>query len=105
MASNVARYIISSVIRSFGDKETEKILGRQRSRKLPHDIQQTALRKLRMLNRAQTLQDLRVPPANWLEKLSGTRAGQHSIRINDQWGIRFLWQEGDAYDVAIMDYH
>jgi proteic killer suppression protein len=93
------------VIRSFRDKESEKIFRRQRSRKLPHDIQQTALRKLRMVNRAKTLQDLRVPPANRLEKLSGERAGQYSIRINDQLRICFVWDEGDAYEVEIVDYH
>lgn len=64
-----------------------------------------ALRKLRMLNRAVTLQDLRVPPANRLEKLSGDRAGQHSIRINNQWRICFGWRDGDAYNVEIVDYH
>jgi toxin HigB-1 len=93
------------VIRSFGDRETEKVFRRQRSKKLPHAIQQTALRKLRMLNRAMTLQDLRVPPANRLEKPSGLRAGQHSIRINDQWRVCFLWREGDAFDGEIVDYH
>ncbi|MGD2048035.1 MAG: type II toxin-antitoxin system RelE/ParE family toxin [Chloroflexota bacterium] len=93
------------MIRSFRDKETEKIFRRQRSRKLPHTIQQTALRKLRMLNRSKTLQDLRVPPANRLEKLSGDRAGQYSIRINEQWRICFVWRDGDAYDVEITDYH
>jgi proteic killer suppression protein len=93
------------VIRSFGDKETEKVFQRRWSRKLPHDIQQTALRKLRMINRAITLQDLHVPPANRLEKLSGSRAGQYSIRINDQWRICFVWRDGDAYDVEIVDYH
>jgi proteic killer suppression protein len=93
------------VIRNFKCKETEKIFSRQVSRKLPRDIQQVALRKLRMLNRAVTLQDLRVPPANRLEKLRGNRAGQHSIRINDQWRICFEWQEGDAYNVEITDYH
>jgi proteic killer suppression protein len=72
---------------------------------LPQDIQQVALRKLRMLNRAMTLQDLRVPPANRLEKLSGGRADQYSIRINDQWRICFEWQAGDAYNVEIVDYH
>jgi len=77
------------MIRSFKSKEAEKIFNRERSRKLPSDIQQVALRKLRMLNRAVTLQDLRVPPANRLEKLSGGRAGQYSIRINDQWRICF----------------
>lgn len=93
------------MIRSFRDKETEKIFNRQRSRKLPSDIQQIALRKLRMLNRSQSLQDLRVPPSNRLEKLSGDRQEQYSIRINDQWRICFIWQDGDAYNVEIVDYH
>lgn len=93
------------MIRSFKDKETEKVFNLQVSRKLPHDIQQTALRKLRMLNNAQTLQDLRVPPANRLEKLSGNRAGQYSIRINDQWRICFEWREKDTFGVEITDYH
>ena len=93
------------MIRSFKSKETEKIFNRQRPSKLPQDIQQVALRKLRMLNRAMTLQDLQVPPANRLEKLSGDRAGQYSIRINDQWRICFEWQEGDVYYVEIADYH
>ena len=93
------------MIRSFKSKETEKIFHRRRSRKLPQTIQQVALRKLRMLNRAMTLQDLRVPPANHLEKLSGGRAGQHSIRINDQWRICFEWKNGDAHKVEIVDYH
>ena len=93
------------MIRSFRSKETEKIFNRHRSRKLPQDIQQIALRKLRMLNRAMTLQDLRVPPANRLEKLGSDRAGQHSVRINDQWRICFEWRDGDAYNVEIMDYH
>jgi proteic killer suppression protein len=102
---NAIRYIIVVVIRSFRCKETEKIFSRQVSRKLPRGIQQVALRKLRMLNRAVTLQDLRVPPANRLEKLLGDRAGQYSIRINDQWRICFEWREGDAYNVEITDYH
>jgi proteic killer suppression protein len=93
------------MIKSFKDKETEKIFHRQVSRKLPRDIQQVALRKLRMLNRATSLIDLRVPPNNRLEKLKGTRAGQYSIRINDQWRICFVWEEVDAYDVEIVDYH
>jgi proteic killer suppression protein len=93
------------MIKGFREKETEKIFNRQRSRKLPEDIQQVALRKLRMLNRSQTLQDLRTPPANRLEKLTGDRAGQHSIRINAQWRICFIWQDGDAYEVEIVDYH
>ncbi len=93
------------MIKSFRDKETEKIFNRQRSRKLPSDIQQIALRKLRMINRAQSLQDLRVPPANRLEKLAGDRADQFSIRINDQWRICFIWQDGDVLEAEIVDYH
>ncbi len=93
------------MIRNFKDKEAESIYNRQRSRRLPPDIQQVALRKLRMLNRAQSLQDLRVPPANRLERLAGNRAGQYSIRINDQWRICFVWEGGDATDVEIVDYH
>jgi proteic killer suppression protein len=93
------------MIRSFASPETEKIFNRQRSRKLPPEIQAVALRKLRMLNRAMTMQDLRVPPANRLEKLSGNRLGQYSMRINDQWRICFEWRDDDAYDVEIVDYH
>ena len=93
------------MIRSFKDSETAKIYARQRSKKLPTDIQQVALRKMRMLNNALNLQDLRVPPANRLEKLSGDREGQHSIRINDQWRLCFEWRDGDAYSVEIADYH
>ena len=93
------------MIRSFKDRETERIFERTRSRKLPGDIQQTALRKLRMLNRSTSLADLRVPPANRLEKLRGRRAGQYSIRINDQWRICFKWRNGDAHNVEIVDYH
>ncbi|HOU12622.1 MAG TPA: type II toxin-antitoxin system RelE/ParE family toxin [Anaerolineae bacterium] len=93
------------MIRTFKCAETEKIFQRQRSRKLPSDIQQVALRKLRMLNRAVTLNDVRVPPANHLEKLKGEREGQYSIRINDQWRICFEWLEGGVYNVEIADYH
>lgn len=93
------------MIRSFKSEETEKIFNRQRSRKLPQDIQQVALRKLRMLNRAVTLDDLCIPPANRLEKLRGDREGQWSIRINDQWRICFAWRDGEADDVEIVDYH
>jgi len=93
------------MIRSFKCKETEKIFSRRRSRKLPQDIQQVALRKLRMLNRAMTLNDVRVPPANHLEKLRGGREGQYSIRINERWRICFEWQDGDAHHVEIVDYH
>ena len=93
------------MIKSFESKETEKIFTRQRSRKLPQDIQQLAYRKLRMLNNAVNLTDLRLPPANHLEKLKSDRVGQHSIRINDQWRICFVWREGNAYQVEITDYH
>jgi toxin HigB-1 len=93
------------VIHSFKSKETEKIFNRERSRKLPQDIQQIALRKLRMLDNAQNINDLRVPPANRLEKLKGEREGQYSIRINDQWRICFKWEDGNALDVEIVDYH
>jgi len=93
------------VISSFRDTETAKIWQGQRSRRLPQDIQQAARRKLRMLNNARTLDDLRIPPANRLESPRGNRAGQHSIRINDQWRICFTWHEGHATDVEIVDYH
>jgi toxin HigB-1 len=92
------------VIKSFKDAETEKIYHRERSRKSPADIQQVALRKLRMINNAINLNDLRVPPANRLEKLAGNRQGQHSIRINDQWRICFEWRSSDAFNVEITDY-
>jgi proteic killer suppression protein len=93
------------MIKSFKSKETEKVFHRQVSRKLPRNIQQVALRKLRMINRATSLSDLRVPPNNRLEKLKGDRTGQHSIRINDQWRICFMWEDTDVYDVEIVDYH
>jgi proteic killer suppression protein len=93
------------MIKSFKNKETEKVYSREGTSKLPRDIQQVALRKLRMINNAKNLNDLRIPPANKLEKLKETREGQHSIRINDQWRICFTWQEADAYEVEITDYH
>jgi proteic killer suppression protein len=93
------------MIKSFKDIETEKIYNLDRSNKLPRDIQQVALRKLRMINNSKTLVDLKVPPANKLEKLKGNREGQFSIRINDKWRICFIWQNGDAYSVEIVDYH
>ena len=93
------------MIRSFRSKEAERIFNRIRSPKLPSDIQQVALRKLRMLNRSRSLADLRVPPANRLERLKGDREGQYSIRINDQWRICFCWADGDAFDVEIVEYH
>ncbi|MBV8798907.1 MAG: type II toxin-antitoxin system RelE/ParE family toxin [Alphaproteobacteria bacterium] len=93
------------MIRSFRGAETELIWQGVRSRKLPPDIQPVALRKLMMLYRAKTLNDLRVPPANRLESLKGKRAGQWSIRINRRWRICFRWHEGDATDVEIVEYH
>jgi len=93
------------MIKSFADSETEKVFRRQFSAKLPGDIQSVALRKLRMLANAHAVNDLRSPPANRLEKLSGARRGQYSIRINDQWRVCFVWRDGDAYDVEIVDYH
>lgn len=93
------------MIRTFADKEAEKIWGGTPSRRLPADIQAVARRKLRMLVNAATLDDLRIPPANRLEALKGGRKGQHSIRINDQWRICFHWNKGDAHEVEIVDYH
>lgn len=93
------------MIRSIRDKETQRVFARQRSAKLPGDMQQVAYRKLRMLNNATSLADLQIPPANRLEKLQGDRVGQYSIRINDQWRVCFEWREGDAYHVEIVDYH
>ncbi|HEY0920602.1 type II toxin-antitoxin system RelE/ParE family toxin [Devosia sp.] len=93
------------MILSFADGETEKIWGGLSSRRLPSDIQAVALRKLRLLNQSRTLGDLRVPPGNRLEVLHGNRAGQHSIRINEQWRICFRWQGHGASDVEIVDYH
>ena len=93
------------MIESFSCAETEKIWRRQVSRKLPHDIQRIARRKLLMLDAAPDLNALRVPPGNRLEILKGGRSGQHSIRVNDQWRICFEWNNGHAYRVEIVDYH
>ena len=93
------------MIRNFSDRETHLVWQGTGSRHLPADIQVTARRKLRMLNNAAGLEDLRAPPANRLEALRGDRKGQHSIRINDQWRICFLWKDRDAFNVAIVDYH
>ncbi len=93
------------MIRGFADPETEIVWSGRRSRKLPPDIQAVALRKLRMLNQARVLEDLRVPPGNRLEALKGRRAGRYSIRINDQWRICFEWDEGGPDNVEIVDYH
>jgi len=93
------------VIKSFADKETEKIHRGEVSRKLPSEIQRTARRKLIYLDEADTLQDLLAPPGNKLEVLKAERAGQHSIRINDQWRVCFRWRQPHAYEVEIIDYH
>jgi proteic killer suppression protein len=93
------------VIVNFRDNETATIWSGRRSRRLPSDIQATALRKLRLLNNAKRLDDLRVPAGNRLEALKGNRAGQHSIRINDQWRICFIWKDNHANEVEIADYH
>lgn len=93
------------MIRSFASRETERLFRREFSRKLPHDIQRRARVKLEILDAAERLEDLRIPPSNYLEKLTGDRTGQHSIRINVQWRICFEWRDGDAYQVEIVDYH
>jgi len=93
------------VIASFGDRETEKIWNGEFSRKLPTDIQEAALTKLRLVNAAVRLENLQVPPGNKLEALKGGRKGQHSIRINRQWRICFQWSGGSAHNVEIVDYH
>jgi proteic killer suppression protein len=93
------------VIKSFASKETEKLFKRQSSRKIPQSIHQIARRKLEILDAAELLQDLRIPPSNHLEKLSGDRKGQYSIRINIRWRICFEWRQGDAYNVEIVGYH
>jgi len=93
------------MIRSFRDKAAEKVFNRERVPKFDLRIQRLAQRKLAILDAAEILDELRIPPGNRLEKLSGDRKGQHSIRINDQWRICFRWLDGDAYDVEITDYH
>ena len=93
------------MITSFGSKETEKIWNGDRVKKLPREIQQIGRRKLRMLNNSQNLIDLKVPPSNKFEKLSGIMSDFYSIRINDQWRIVFKWDDGNSSDVTIMDYH
>ena len=93
------------MIKSFKDKEAEKIFRGQYSRKLPQSIQRVAVRKLEQLNAATVLDTLRVPPGNRLEALTRDRHGQHSIRINDQWRVCFVWREDNAFDVEIIDYH
>ena len=93
------------MIKSFADRDTERLFKRERVKRFGPDIQRVALRKLRMLDAAERIEDLRIPPANRLEKLKGDRAGQYSIRINRQWRICFVWRGGDAFEVEIVDYH
>jgi len=93
------------MIISFKDKETENIWNGKVSSKLPFEIQQTARRKLRMINNSQNISDLRIPPANRLEKLQGELKNRYSIRINDQWRIVFIWDDNNSLEVEIIDYH
>jgi toxin HigB-1 len=93
------------VIRTFANDETEKLFRREPIKRLPRSLHRPALRKLIMLDAATALDDLRAPPGNRLERLRGDREGQHSIRVNRQWRICFRWQNGDAFDVEIADYH
>ena len=93
------------MIRGFADRDTERLFGRQGVRRWSPELQRAALRKLVMLDAAEALDDLRVPPGNRLEKLSGKRSGQYSIRVNDQWRVCFRWRDRDAFDVALVDYH
>ena len=93
------------MIKSFGDKQTENIWNGIRSKKLSVDVQNAARRKLRMINNAQNINDLRIPPANHLEKLNGKLSGFHSIRINKQWRIIFIWKNDNTFEVQIVDYH
>jgi len=93
------------VIRSFRQRDTERLFRRELVKKLASDVRRVALRKLLLLDAAESLEDLRAPPGNRLEKLAGDRAGEYSIRINDQWRVCFRWKDGDVHDVEIVDYH
>jgi toxin HigB-1 len=93
------------MIKSFADKETRKVWDRERSKAVPADLQRKALRKLEQIDVVDDLNELRVPPGNRLERLGGDRAGQYSIRINRQYRVCFTWEDGDAYEVEIVDYH
>ena len=93
------------MITTFGDRDTARLFRREPVRRYPADLRRVMLRKLVALDAAESLDDLRVPPGNRLEKLKGDRAGQHSIRINDQWRICFRWTDGTAHEVEIVDYH
>ena len=93
------------MIRGCKDRDTERVWRREPTKKLSPSVRRAALRRVLLLDAAEVLDDLRSPPGNLLEKLTGNRKGQHSIRINDQWRICFRWEHGDAYDVGITDYH
>jgi proteic killer suppression protein len=93
------------MIRSFADRDSERLFRREPVRRWSSELQRAALRKLVVLDAAESLEDLRVPPGNRLERLSGDRRGQHSIRVNDRWRVCFRWQARDAYDVEMVDYH
>ena len=93
------------MIRSFAGRDAARLFDRKRTRRFGQDVEKLARRKLLMLDAAESLNDLRIPPGNHLEKLRGDRSGQHSIRVNDQWRICFRWRSGDAFDVEIVDYH
>ena len=93
------------MIQSFADGDTERLFSRERVGRFPTTIRRVALRKLLLIDAATTLDDLRVPPGNRLERLRGDRDGQYSIRINDQWRVCFRWTSGNAFDVEIVDYH
>ena len=93
------------MIKSFADRDTERLFSRHPVRRLPASLHRAMLKKLVILHAAGSLDDLRVPPGNRLEKLRGDRVGQHSIRVNDQWRVCFRWSEGHAHDVEIVDYH
>ena len=93
------------MIKEFGEKESEKIWGGIVSKRIPIEIQNVARRKLRMINNSNDINDLRIPPANRLEKLKGNLSNYYSIRINNQWRIIFIWENNDVYDVKIVDYH
>jgi proteic killer suppression protein len=97
--------MILPMIRSFRDRRAEKLFRREPVKHWPRDLRRAALRKLLLLDAAESFADLRVPPGNRLEKLAGDRKGQYSIRINDQWRVCFRWVDGDAHDVEIVDYH
>jgi len=97
--------MLVGMIRSFRDLQTENIFRRERVKRFSQEVQRAALRKLLILDAAESLEDLRVPPGNRLEKLKGDRKGEYSTRINDQWRICFVWSDGDAYDVELTDYH